>query len=675
MGCVASKKAEPLTPAESYNVSGNLEGSVGILNSALWNRIEVDRSESGESGKVSSNGTDSQNFKLGNFNKHFEGELVAAGWPSWLSSVAREAIQGWLPLKAESFEKLEKIGQGTYSSVFKARELETGRFVALKKIRFDNFEPDSVRFMAREILIIRRLNHHNIMKLDGLITSRSSCSIYLVFEYMEHDLAGLSSSPDIRFSESQVKCYMQQLLSGLEHCHSRGIIHRDIKSANLLVNNEGILKIADFGLSNFFNPANRQLTGRVVTLWYRPPELLLGATEYEPSVDMWSVGCVFAELFLKKPALQGKTEVEQIHKIFKLCGSPSDEYWRKSRLPHETLFKPQQAYQSRLHETFGCLPESAYKLLETFLSIEPQKRGTATSALSSEYFTTMPYACDPSCLPKYPPNKEIDAKHREESLKIKITGAPQASEIARRPPRSTRSLKSNVSSKLSRLEEPWLKAENTQKHGGRQNSARVNDEAGLFVDMPQKDVIHSVNEDRKAILHYGVDNGFSAPVSFDASGGFTLAKNRREDQASVRSHSKSSSKCDIPGVLDSSNVLQSKIYPDPIVHAKGDALGFCAYSKIEKPSEIERNLMVHQWVQLGHPELDNQSHDSTYTDCNIDALSSKPCNMGYKKPDDRVEFSAPLLYQSRKVDELLERHEQQIRQAVRRTWHQKDKVF
>lgn len=108
----------------------------------------------------------------------------------------------------------------------------------------------------------------------------------------------------------QVKCYMQQLLSGLEHCHLRSVMHRDIKGANLLVNNDGILKIADFGLANFLYPKLKQpLTSRVVTLWYRPPELLLGSTEYERTVDLWSVGCVFAEMFFGKPILQGRTEV------------------------------------------------------------------------------------------------------------------------------------------------------------------------------------------------------------------------------------------------------------------------------------------------------------------------------------------------------------------------------
>lgn len=186
--------------------------------------------------------------------------------------------------------------------------------MALKKVRFDNFQPESVRFMAREISILRRLDHQNVMKLEGIITSRLSCNIYLVFEYMEHDLAGLISSPDIRFTESQIKCYMRQLLKGIEHCHSRGILHRDIKTSNILVDNNGRLKIADFGLANF--AASRQpLTSRVVTLWYRPPELLLGSSNYGTNVDMWSVGCVFAELFIGRPILKGRTEVIRIQNL------------------------------------------------------------------------------------------------------------------------------------------------------------------------------------------------------------------------------------------------------------------------------------------------------------------------------------------------------------------------
>ncbi|XP_042460543.1 protein IMPAIRED IN BABA-INDUCED STERILITY 1-like [Zingiber officinale] len=163
---------------------------------------------------------------------------------------------------------------------------------------------------------------------------------------------------------------MHQLLSELEHCHSHSIIHRDIECANLLVNNEGILEIFDFGLANTWNP----------------------------------------ELFLGKPLLQGRTKVEQLHKIFKLCGSPPDEFWRNSDLPHATVFKPQRLYVNCINETFECLPDGALRLLETFLSIVPNNRGSASSVLSSEYFRTRSYACEPSSLPKYQPNKEIDSK-------------------------------------------------------------------------------------------------------------------------------------------------------------------------------------------------------------------------------------------------------------------------
>lgn len=373
------------------------------------------------------------------FGRSTVAEHVAAGWPAWLSAVAGEAIDGWVPQKSDSYERLEKIGQGTYSNVYRARDLRTGKMMALKKVRFDNFQPESVRFMAREITILRKLDHPNVMKLEGIITSRLSCSIYLVFEYMEHDLAGLLSSPNIRFNDSQIKCYMKQLLKGIEHCHSRGIIHRDIKTSNILVNNEGQLKIADFGLANFV--ASRQpLTSRVVTLWYRPPELLLGSTEYGTYVDMWSVGCVFAELFIGRPILKGRTEVEQMHKIFMLCGTPPDDYWNKPTLPLAKMSKPRHAYESSLRERCKELPKSAVSLIDTFLSVESEKRGSATSALQSEYFHTRPYACDPESLPKYPPSKEIDAKLREEAQRKKAGGRLRGSASSRNMRRGRKSL-------------------------------------------------------------------------------------------------------------------------------------------------------------------------------------------------------------------------------------------
>ncbi|KAL3513451.1 hypothetical protein ACH5RR_026168 [Cinchona calisaya] len=342
-------------------------------------------------------------------------EQIAAGWPSWLTSVAGEAIQGWVPRSAESFEKLGKIGQGTYSSVYKARDLMKNKIVAMKKVRFVNMDPESVRFMAREICILRRLDHPNVMKLEALVTSRISDNLYLVFEYMEHDLSGLAAAPKVKFTEAQIKCYMQQLFHGLEHCHSRGVLHRDIKGSNLLLDNNGVLKIGDFGLATFFQPNQKvPLTSRVVTLWYRAPELLLGATDYGIAIDMWSIGCILAELYSGKPIMPGRTEVEQMHKILKLCGSPSEEYWRKSKLPHATSFKPQHPYRRCVADTFKDFPPPVLALTDVLLSVEPEKRGTATSALKSEFFMKKPLPCDPSSLPKYTPSKEFDAKLRDE---------------------------------------------------------------------------------------------------------------------------------------------------------------------------------------------------------------------------------------------------------------------
>ncbi|CAN7066097.1 hypothetical protein IGI04_039916 [Brassica rapa subsp. trilocularis] len=357
------------------------------------------------------------------------------GWPPWLIAACGESIKDLTLRRATTYEKLEKIGQGTYSNVYKAKDLLTGKIVALKKVRFDNLEAESVKFMAREILVLRRLNHPNVIKLEGLVASRVSCSLYLVFEYMEHDLTGLAAAQRVKFDLSQVKCFMKQLLSGLEHCHSRGVLHRDIKGSNLLIDNDGILKIADFGLATFFDPKQKQtMTSRVVTLWYRPPELLLGATNYGTGVDLWSAGCIMAELLAGKPVMPGRTEVEQLHKIFKLCGSPSELYWKKYKLANATLFKPQHPYKRCVAEAFNGFDPSTVHLVETLLAIDPGDRGTSTSALSSEFFTSEPLACDPSSLPKYPPSKELNIKLRDEEARRQkgLAGKARGVEGARR---------------------------------------------------------------------------------------------------------------------------------------------------------------------------------------------------------------------------------------------------
>nr|GME04763.1 probable serine/threonine-protein kinase At1g54610 [Ipomoea batatas]GME18339.1 probable serine/threonine-protein kinase At1g54610 [Ipomoea batatas] len=345
-----------------------------------------------------------------------EEELVD-GWPKWLvDNIPREVLAGLVPKSADSFDKIDKIGSGTYSNVYKARDRKTGKIVALKKVRFDTSEPESIKFMAREILILQKLDHPNIIKLEGLATSRMQFSLYLVFEYAQCDLSSIISRPDGRLTEPQVKCYMLQLLCGLQHCHERGILHRDIKGSNLLIDKDGMLKIADFGLANFFNPAKpRPLTNRVVTLWYRAPELLLGATEYGAGIDLWSAGCLMAEMFAGRPIMPGRTEVEQLHKIFKLCGTPSNDYWAKTRIL--TTFRPPYAYKSNMTDAFRHFPASSLGLLFVLLALDPAHRGTAASALKNQFFHTSPLACDLSELPvicKEHPEAEFKYERRRQ---------------------------------------------------------------------------------------------------------------------------------------------------------------------------------------------------------------------------------------------------------------------
>lgn len=239
----------------------------------------------------------------------------------------------------------------------------------------------------------------------------------MVFEYMDHDLTGLQDSHKGKFKVEEVKCLMKQLLEGLNYCHKQKILHRDIKGSNLLINKDGVLKLADFGLARPFpqETTDSRLTNRVITLWYRPPELLLGSEKYSYEVDMWSAGCIMAELMLGKPLLQGKTEIDQLELIFRLCGTPTEENWPGvSKLPFAHYIKKDRPYKPKLRETMKHLQdESCIKLLENLLCLNPRKRISAAGALRSDWFQTIPLPCQPSALPKHKDSHEFTTKKRK----------------------------------------------------------------------------------------------------------------------------------------------------------------------------------------------------------------------------------------------------------------------
>ncbi|KAL5167385.1 Protein IMPAIRED IN BABA-INDUCED STERILITY 1 [Glycine soja] len=590
-----------------------------------------------------------------------EAEQNAAGWPPWLTSVAGEAIQGWVPLKTDSFERLDKIGQGTYSSVFQAREVKTGRMVALKKVHFDKFQAESIRFMAREILILRTLDHPNIMKLEGIITSKLSNSIYLVFEYMEHDLAGLVASPDIKFTDSQIKCYMRQLLSGIEHCHLKGIMHRDIKVSNILVNNEGVLKIADFGLANTLVPNSKQpLTSRVVTLWYRPPENLLGSTNYGVSVDLWSVGCVFAELFLGKPILKGRTEVEQLHKIFKLCGSPPEEFWKKNKLPLATMFKPRTNYKTSLKERCRGFPATAVNLLETLLSIDPSKRGTASSALMSEYFSTKPYACNPSLLPKYPPSKEMDAKNWEDVRRKKNGGKVREAVTSKRQRQVHKVSHDHINfNKPALKEEMQNDSQNAAPDDGRAHVTKGKVAGAMHKEQP-KPSYDAKSEAAQVVNGCNGYSVYSGPSPVSGSSGFTWAKRRKPKASSILSN----------GSIRKVSALDPTFAKGTYVLTEhGIEVSERKHSYNTNHQDVTSNYVSKKYLA---PRVQQKSFDvadtynsNYYMDFDFtDKMDALIDTQGHRKHGEPVE---PKIIPSDKNDEMLHWNEHSMRQCLRKS--------
>ncbi|EEY68005.1 cell division protein kinase, putative [Phytophthora infestans T30-4] len=287
----------------------------------------------------------------------------------------------------DRYQRIEKggsIGEGTYGVVYKSLDLMTKQVVALKRIRLET-EDDGIPSTAlREISVLRELEHRNIVSLLDCL--QEDGKLFLVFEFMDKDLKRHMEHTLGKLEPAQIKSFLYQLLKGLAFSHSRGIMHRDLKPQNLLVNATGELKIADFGLARAFSLPIKKYTHEVVTLWYRAPEILLGQEVYSPPVDIWSVGVIFAEMVSKKPLFPGDSEIDQLYRIFRSFGTPNEATWPGVTKLRDYAPTFPKWKKKNMRELFPQLDESGLNLLESMLQYDPATRISAKEALRHPYF-------------------------------------------------------------------------------------------------------------------------------------------------------------------------------------------------------------------------------------------------------------------------------------------------
>lgn len=308
------------------------------------------------------------------------------------------------------FKVLNVISSGTYGAVYRAQKAD-GTFVALKHVKYNSqlFAQGIPIAILREIGLLFAFKHPNLVALEQVVIDSSS-QIYLVMEYIPHELKVILDENKPEFSLGEKKALVKQLLTAVEFLHSNAIMHRDLKPSNLLYHHDGTLKLCDFGMARRILSSDDPLTGNVVTLWYRSPELLFGDSNYTTAVDMWSVGCIFAEIILRKPLFPMNTSTKLIDAIFHLCGTPDEESWpsfkslpyanklrivKKSvpKLDSRDLFPP----LTLLHCPPNALSDSGLDLLKRLLTLNPNRRITAKEALEHPWFTERPLP--PSIMP------------------------------------------------------------------------------------------------------------------------------------------------------------------------------------------------------------------------------------------------------------------------------------
>lgn len=281
------------------------------------------------------------------------------------------------------------VGSGTYGKVFKGLNVYTKGMVALKKIRMEGERDGFPVTAVREIKLLQSLRHVNIVNLQEVMVEKNDC--FMVFEYLSHDLTGLLNHPTFKLEAAQKKDLAKQMFEGLDYLHTRGVLHRDIKAANILVSNEGVLKIADFGLARFYAKRHQlDYTNRVITIWYRSPELLLGETKYTAAVDVWSAACVMVEIFDRNAIFPGDgTELNQLEKVYNVMGTPSLKEWPGLvEMPWFELMRPTVKKKSIFAEKYReKMSPAAFNLLSAMLHYDPARRPSAAEVLQHIYFT------------------------------------------------------------------------------------------------------------------------------------------------------------------------------------------------------------------------------------------------------------------------------------------------
>ncbi|KAJ6721617.1 CYCLIN-DEPENDENT KINASE G-2-LIKE [Salix viminalis] len=361
-----------------------------------------------------------------------ENDLCEAPEPAGPPQRCINMLQGCRSV--DEFERLNKIDEGTYGVVYRARDKKTGEIVALKKVKMEKEREGFPLTSLREINILLSFHHPSIVDVKEVVVGSNLDSIFMVMEYMEHDLKGLMESMRQPFSQSEVKCLMLQLLEGTKYLHDNWVLHRDLKTSNLLLNNRGELKICDFGLARQYGSPLKPYTHLVVTLWYRAPELLLGAKQYSTAIDMWSLGCIMAELLSKEPLFNGKTEVDQLDKIFRILGTPNETIWPGfSKLPGVKVNFVKHQY-NLLRKKFPAtsftgspvLSDSGFDLLNKLLTYDPEKRITAEAALNHDWFREVPLPKSKDFMPTFP------AQHAQDRRLRRIMKSPDPLEEQRR---------------------------------------------------------------------------------------------------------------------------------------------------------------------------------------------------------------------------------------------------